>query len=383
MSQVTRRDVLEWMAAGALVGCSTDPRPDGAEAAAPSQATEAPATASRHPILGTMPLGTQWPTTDPFLFCAHHDDRFPAGNDDLGPAASLAGRHMGRDFAGIDGWRMYHGEKVPGFPRHPHRGFETVTLVRSGFVDHADSMGAAARYGQGDVQWLTAGGGILHSEMMPLLDREGPNPLELFQIWLNLPAADKMTAPYFTMFWSDTIPVHTAVDAAGRRTRITVVAGELEGLRPPAPPPSSWAARPESDVAIWSIRLAPRARWTLPAAPPGVNRMLYFFRGAELSVAGRAVPASHALALDGTQAVPLEAGDQEIELLLLQGRPIGEPVARHGPFVMNTREELSRAYADYQRTRFGGWPWERPDPVYPREEGRFARHADGRIERPA
>src|SRR5690606_5457061 len=165
----------------------------------------------------------------------------------------------------------------------------------------------------------------LHSEMMPLLDREGPNPLELFQIWLNLPAADKMTQPYFTMFWSDTIPVHTAVDDAGRATRATLEAGAVEGIRPPAPPPSSWASRPESDVAIWSIRLAPGARWTLPAAPPGVNRMLYFFRGPALTVAGRAAPPSHALTLDGAQAVPLEAGDEEVELLLLQGRPIGEP----------------------------------------------------------
>ena len=118
------------------------------------------------------------------------------------------------DFAGVDGWRMYHGHVVPGFPQHPHRGFETVTFVRRGFIDHSDSLGATARFGRGDVQWLTAGEGIVHCEMFPLLDRDGPNPCELFQIWLNLPAADKMVDPYFTMLWDEDIPRHV-VD--GRR----------------------------------------------------------------------------------------------------------------------------------------------------------------------
>src|SRR3954469_23203180 len=144
-------------------------------------------------ILQTVPLGAPpWPTADPFLFCVHHDDAYPAGNANLGPAASLAGRNLGQDFEGKDGWRMYHGTTVPGFPAHPHRGFETVTIVRRGLIDHSDSLGAAARFGGGDVQWLTAGRGVVHSEMFPLTERERTNPLELFQIWLNLPAEDKM-----------------------------------------------------------------------------------------------------------------------------------------------------------------------------------------------
>jgi redox-sensitive bicupin YhaK (pirin superfamily) len=101
---------------------------------------------------------------------------------------------------------MYHGEPCPGFPRHPHRGFETVTIVRAGLHRPRDSLGAAARFGRGDVQWLTAGRGIVHSEMFPLLDTRRPNPLELFQIWLNLPARSKMADPHFTMFWAGDIP---------------------------------------------------------------------------------------------------------------------------------------------------------------------------------
>ncbi len=133
-------------------------------------------------------LGFPWQTIDPFLFCVYHDDAYPRGNAQFGPAAPLSGRDLGQDFAGKDGWRMYHGLTVPGFPAHPHRGFETVTLVRKGLIDHSDSLGATARFGSGDVQWLTAGRGIVHAEMFPLLDASAPNPLELFQIWLNLPA---------------------------------------------------------------------------------------------------------------------------------------------------------------------------------------------------
>ncbi|MBN1208764.1 MAG: pirin family protein [Myxococcaceae bacterium] len=333
-------------------------------------------------VISTRPLGFPWHTPDPFLFCVYHDDRYPAGNEKMGPAASLAGRELGQDFEGLDGWRMYHGRVVPGFPQHPHRGFETVTIVRRGLCDHSDSLGAAARFGGGDVQWLTAGKGILHSEMFPLLRRDGPNPLELFQIWLNLPRADKLVEPHFSMLWRDIIPRHVTRDEAGRTTEVTVVAGRLGELNALPPPPSSWAARADTDVAIWTIKLSPGARWTLPAAGRGTNRMLYFFRGAGLRVGERAIPSAHAVELRPEVAVPLEGGPDEAELLLLQGRPLQEPVVQHGPFVMNTREEILQAFADYQRTQFGGWPWPSEAPVHPREEGRFARHADGRIERP-
>ncbi len=176
-------------------------------------------------VLSAKPLGFPWETSDPFLFCVHHNDAYPAANERLGPAASLAGRQLGQDFEGKDGWRMYHGSVVPGFPQHPHRGFETVTIMRHGYIDHSDSLGATARFGPGDVQWLTAGRGIVHAEMFPLLNREGPNPLELFQIWLNLPGADKFVEPHFAMLWSQDIPRHTMRDAYGRTTEITVVAG--------------------------------------------------------------------------------------------------------------------------------------------------------------
>jgi len=333
------------------------------------------------PVLGLLPLGSApWPTRDPFLFCAHHDDAYPAGNAALGPEASLAGRAIGSDFDPREAWRMYHGERVPGFPEHPHRGFETVTVVRRGLVDHSDSMGAAARYGRGDVQWLTAGGGIVHAEMFPLLDSKGPNPLELFQIWLNLPSTDKLVAPHFSMLWNETIPRQTLLDSAGRRTELSLIAGKLGPVRAPAPPPKSWAARASNDVAIWTLKLAPEARFALPAAAEGSTRTLYFFRGNALGVGARTIPARQAIEMRANIAVELTNGPDESELLLLQGRPIGEPVARRGPFVMNTAAEITDAYNDYRATGFGGWPWPSSAPVHDREV-RFARHADGHLER--
>ena len=333
------------------------------------------------PIMQVSPLGSRWQTADPFLFCVHHIDRFPRGNEQLGPAASLAGRDIGQDFEGKDGWRMYHGDVVPGFPQHPHRGFETVTIVRDGYIDHWDSLGATARFGMGDVQWLTAGAGVVHSEMFPLLNAEGPNRLELFQIWLNLPAKDKLVPPYFTMFWDREIPRRRFTAPNGRHVVVTVIAGALDGLDPLPPPPHSWAANGDADLAIWSIAMEAGATWTVPPARDDrTARTLHVFAGSSLRVADRVVPCPAAIRVHANQPVPIEAIDGEVEILLLQGRPIGEPVAQHGPFVMNTRSELEQAFAEYRSTQFGGWPWPADAPVHPRAQGRFARHADGRVE---
>jgi redox-sensitive bicupin YhaK (pirin superfamily) len=335
------------------------------------------------PVLEVAPLGFQWATIDPFLFCVHHLDDYPAGNDTMGPDASLAGRDLGMDFAGVDGWRMYHGATVPGFPQHPHRGFETVTFVRRGFVDHSDSLGATARFGRGDVQWLTAGKGIVHCEMFPLLERDEPNPCELFQIWLNLPAADKMVDPYFTMLWNEDLPRNVATDDRGRTTTVTVIAGELAGLRPPPPPPDSWASRPEADLAIWHIEMAADAQWTLPrAAGPDTVRVLYLFEGTARIGEHDLVGATGARLRVDDDAV-ISAGSHGAEALVLQGRPIGEPVAQQGPFVMNDQAGIQQAFADYRATQFGGWPWPADDPVHARDAGRFARDPEGNLIVPA
>lgn len=331
------------------------------------------------PILNIAPLGFPWETSDPFLFCAHHEDFYPAGNSQMGPQASLAGRNLGNDFVVKDGFRMYHGKTVPGFPAHPHSGFETVTLALKGLVDHSDSLGAAGRFGNGDVQWMTAGNGVQHSEMFPLLNQEGDNPFELFQIWLNLPKASKQVPPHFAMLWREDIPRYTHTDAAEARTTVEVIAGRIDATVAHAPAPNSWAADPQNELAIWLIRMDPQAKWTLPLATAGINRRLYFYKGSSMQVAGQVLAPYHAAQLVPDAEVSLQNGETESYLLLLQGKPIGEPVVQHGPFVANSPEEMRATMNSFYLTQFGGWPWSASDHVHPREKGRFAKFADGTL----
>lgn len=333
-------------------------------------------------IRNIKPLGFMWETSDPFLFCVHHLDNYPKGNEHMGPAASLAGRNLGQDFTTKDGWRMYHGETIPGFPAHPHRGFETVTVVLKGFVDHSDSHGAAGRYGNGDVQWMTAGAGLQHAEMFPLLKQEEENPLELFQIWLNLPHAKKFAEPFYTMLWAEDIPVLNHTDANGKKIEVTIIAGQIDDTVAPQPAPDSWAHDPKNEVGIWLIKMGAGAQWTVPSASLEVNRTLYFYRGKEIKIAGMQIESYHSLEMLADQEIIIENGSEDAFLLLLQGVPIDEPVVQHGPFVMNSAAEIHQAFADYRKTQFGGWPWERYDNVHPRKKGRFAKYANGKEENP-
>lgn len=335
-------------------------------------------------VIHVADLGFPWTTLDPFLFCVHHNDAYPRGNDRMGPSATLQGRNLGSDFSGTDGWSMYHGLTVPGFPAHPHRGFETVTFLRRGFIDHSDSLGATARYGAGDVQWLTAGRGIVHCEMFPLLNPSAPNPVEIFQIWLNLPSGAKMAEPRFTMYWAEHAATFQFPGSGTGVSTVTCITGMPEsfGARTmAAPPPDSWAAQADADVAIWTVKIAPDSSLTLPGATgKDTRRMLYFFNGEHMRIAGTEIRRHCAVEVHAGTAIELRSGPRGAELLLLQGRPIGEPVVQHGPFVMNTQAEIQQTMEDYRRTHFGGWPWPSQAPVHPRTTARFARHPDGRTE---
>jgi redox-sensitive bicupin YhaK (pirin superfamily) len=231
--------------------------------------------------------------------------------------------------------------EAKGAPDHPHRGFETVTYLLAGGVQHRDSVGNAGTLLPGDVQWMTAGSGVVHSELPSddLLARGGR--MHGFQLWVNLPRRDKMIAPRYQDTTSALIPVATSEDGLGR---VKVIAGEALG--------KSAVIDTRTPMLYHHWSLQPGARVEVPL-PRDFNVFAYVFDGQAL-VAGESVGRGHAALLteDGPN-VTLAASTEPAELLLIGGQPLGEPVARYGPFVMNTRAEIVQAFEDYQHGRMG------------------------------
>ncbi|KAI9357963.1 RmlC-like cupin domain-containing protein [Zopfochytrium polystomum] len=321
---------------------------------------------------GKLSVPAPFEVQNPFLFCVYHKDLYPAGNERM----EAPKRGNGADFNPNAPYRMYHGDRIPGFPQHPHRGFETFTCTMEGLIDHTDSLGCSGRYGNGDAQWMTAGRGIVHGENFPLINMDKPNPARLFQIWLNLPKKSKMVPPAQVMHWHEEIPKHTSPDG---KVTVTIWAGELEGKRALSPNPNSWAADPENDVHVFHIRMQPGGTITLPAARSGSNRSFYVVEGPSrrgaVMIAEEPVPMMSFVSVSPEEPILIEFNgvetDSSVEILMLQGKPIDEPVVQYGPFVMSTEAEIRQAFSDYRSTQFGGWPWEEDAVVFSRDTGRF------------
>jgi redox-sensitive bicupin YhaK (pirin superfamily) len=224
---------------------------------------------------------------------------------------------------------------IAGFPDHPHRGFETVTVMLDGRVRHADSVGNKGVIEAGDVQWMTAGRGIIHSEM----PERAEGRLRGFQLWVNLPGSLKLTPPRY-----QDIPKTRMAETSEAGVKVRVIAGEAFGVRGPA--------ETLIPVRLMEIELAPSAQLRLPV-PEGHASFGYVFHGAistQNSSGDRASVNKGTLAVfEGTGELQLDAGTDGARLLLCDGKPIGEPVARYGPFVMNTRDEIMQAFKDYER----------------------------------
>ena len=233
---------------------------------------------------------------------------------------------------------------LAGFPDHPHRGFETVTYMLDGRMRHRDNHGNEGLLTPGSVQWMTAGRGLVHSEM----PEQQAGRMRGFQLWVNLPAKDKMTEPRYQEFAAGRIPVARPADGV----EVKVIAGEVadaDGAIARGP-----IVQPATEPLYLDIALAADAHWEF-VLPEGHNAFAYVFEGAATLGDGdeaRGLGVHEMGVLGGGDVLRLRAGDDGARLILVAGRPLREPVARHGPFVMNTRQELMQAFVDFQEGRF-------------------------------
>jgi redox-sensitive bicupin YhaK (pirin superfamily) len=228
---------------------------------------------------------------------------------------------------------------LAGFPEHPHRGFETVTYMLDGRMRHKDNHGNEGVLVPGSVQWMTAGRGLVHSEMPE--QQEGR--MRGFQLWVNLPAAQKMTQPQYQEFAPDRIPQVQPADGV----RVKVIAGHVGDVAGPI-------SQPATDPVYLDIELAPGVQWDVEL-PEGHNAFAYAFEGAGSIGEGgqqRALGTQEIAVLVGGRIVRLTAGESGLRAILVAGRPLREPVARYGPFVMNTKEQIMQAFVDFQEGRF-------------------------------
>jgi redox-sensitive bicupin YhaK (pirin superfamily) len=234
--------------------------------------------------------------------------------------------------------------RARGVDWHPHRGFETVTIVFEGEVDHRDTAGNGGRIRAGDVQWMTAGSGLLHREFhSPEFTRNGGR-FEVLQLWVNLPRASKMTPPRYQPLAAQDIPTVTLPDQAGR---VRIIAGEFAGTDGPA--------RTFSPISLLDVRLAAGQRVTLDLKH-GDTAVLYVLHGEVVVNDSEPARLTELVVLDRDGSdVTLEARSEAM-VFVMSGRPIEEPIAGYGPFVMNTRQEIEQAFADFRRGRLGVVP---------------------------
>lgn len=228
---------------------------------------------------------------------------------------------------------------IGGFPSHPHRGFETVTYMLEGHMLHEDHMGNRGDLKSGDVQWMTAGRGIIHSEMPQ--QKEGR--MRGFQLWLNLPAAEKMKPAHYRDIAAEQIP---SLDFAQGRVKVIAGTVELDGQKAEGPIQGL-----STEPRYWDLHLEPGGRFE-QALPRGHHAFVYLYEGdLSLGEPPRALQQSQAGLLSDGDRLSLQAGNQGAKALILAGKPIGEPIAQYGPFVMNTPEEIEQAIDDYRQGR--------------------------------
>lgn len=314
--------------------------------------------------------GARIPIQNPYILVGHHTDNFPKGNGEMAPIEFPSDWIKGNDFSKTRGWKMYHGQEVPGFPAHPHRGFETITYAKKGMIDHFDSHGNYGRYGDGDIQWMISGKGLQHAEMFPLIETEKENPFEIVQIWLNLPSAMKMVEPSYKMHWQEKLPVVALNEKKTEKNYLKVLAGRYKGVTSVTPKETSYGHNPAHYINIWDGKIEKGNELKIEAFPEDVAVQVYVFKG-EVEVDGHKIAAKSLFVYTSDEEVTLVA-TKDTEFMVFTGKEIKEEIVAYGPFVMNTRQEIVEAYEDFEINQFGGWPWENDQPKIEADKGRFS-----------
>lgn len=328
------------------------------------------------PVLREQIATLHWDIEDPFLFASHHFDNYPKGNElQAPPREEVMRKDIGNDYCPVFGYRMYTGKVTPGFTHHPHWGYETITLVSRGYVDHFDNMGNQGRYGYGDMQWITAGSRYHHCEMYPLAHQDRENPQMVTQIMLNLPLSEKNTPVEVHTVWKENIPV-----CEGNGYTVTLIAGEYGGLKADIPSKRSWAYNPSHHVRILKIDMQPGSVFALEKTP-AKSRNLYITEG-PAKVNGRDYKAGTRLKLKPDFDIEVEMGDRESEVWVLEADPIGEKQVQWGPAVLGTDAEVRKANNEIREKEMEGWTWEYLNQKQPLGTERFYKSADGTEERP-
>lgn len=237
-----------------------------------------------------------------------------------------------------------------------------------GVIDHFDSFGNSGRYG--DVQWMVAGNSIQHAEMFPLIETDKPNPFEIVQIWLNMPKRLKMGEPAYQMHWRETIPVVPLAETNPAQNHLKVLVGRYDDAVSGSAPASSYGFEDSHHINIWDGQIEAGTQFEIPPYPADVKVQLYVMSG-NLTHKDSVIPAKTLLVYTDDEPTTFEA-TADTTFMVFIGQTIDEPVFAYGPFVMTTRAEVEQAYANFEVTQFGGWPWDSHDPKIAAEQRRFS-----------
>lgn len=327
-------------------------------------------------ILKVQDAIMHWDCEDPFIFTSHHYDLYPEGNvQQAPPLEEINRRSLGHDYDKVFGYRMYDGKVSPGFPIHPHWGYETFSVASQGYVDHFDNMGNQGRYGYGDMQWVSAGSFYVHNEMYPLAFTDRENPVLLTQIHLNLPIKDKDTPNEVRTVWLEDIPV-----VKGEGYEISVYCGHFADTDGVPANPVSWAADPSHHVKIAMIRMEPGA--TVDISPTeAVHRNIYLTEG-RATVDGQEFPGNTRLKIDPKEGISVTMGDSASEIWVLEGDPIGEKQTSFGPVVKGKFKEVRRDNQYIREHIMDGWCWDYVNQKQDLGTERFFMDGDGKESRP-